>query len=183
MYFLLFNFTNFWWVLQRKDNLDDVPIDKRRRIGSGRMVGPANSGRTRQAFSALNVGQDLGSVGNPAGNGSSDCSAIEFTKEDVEALLNEKIKGKTKFDFKVGGFFLIFDSVVRCFFFDFCLILQGKCELMTEYTKKLRLCIKWFQEIEESCLLEQGKLQKMLESAEIKCTDIGNFYTLLFLWS
>ncbi|KAF8414066.1 hypothetical protein HHK36_002065 [Tetracentron sinense] len=131
----------------KKDGGDEVPIDKRRKIGVGRMVGQANSGRTRQAFSAVNVGQDLANTGDPAGCGSSDCGGIEFTKEDVEALLNEKIKGR-KFDIK------------------------GKVDQMTEYIKKLRLCIKWFQGLEESHLLQQEKLRNLLESAERKCTEI-----------
>ncbi|XP_010267813.1 PREDICTED: kinesin-like protein KIN-14C isoform X2 [Nelumbo nucifera] len=111
------------------------------------MVGPANSGRTRQAFSVLNAGQDPAASGDSTGNGSSDCSAIEFTKEDVESLLNEKMKGKNKFDYK------------------------GKCEQMAEYIKKLRLCIKWLQELEENSVLEQEKLRNMLESADRKCSQ------------
>lgn len=44
----------------------------------------------------------------------SDCGTIEFTKEEVEALLNEKPKTK-KFDLKVC--FLVIQFV--CFFFCF----------------------------------------------------------------
>ncbi|XP_042490164.1 kinesin-like protein KIN-14C isoform X2 [Macadamia integrifolia] len=125
----------------KKDNIDEIPIDKRRKIGSGKMVGPANSGRTRQAFSVVNAGQDL-AAGYPASTASSECGGIEFTLEDVEALLNEKMKGKNKFDYK------------------------GKCEQMTEYVKKLRLCLKWFIEREDNHVFEQEKLKNMVESTE-----------------
>lgn len=79
----------------------DEAVDKRRKIGLGKMVGPANSGRTRQAFSVVNGGQENGGPPSSAG---SECGGIEFTKEDVEALLNEKMKGKNKFNLKVCGF-------------------------------------------------------------------------------
>eukprot|EP00252_Welwitschia_mirabilis_P009338 TRINITY_DN2186_c0_g3_i1.p1 TRINITY_DN2186_c0_g3~~TRINITY_DN2186_c0_g3_i1.p1 ORF type:complete len:778 (-),score=172.12 TRINITY_DN2186_c0_g3_i1:517-2850(-) len=64
----------------------------------------------------------------------------EFTREYVEALLNEKMKGKTKFDYK------------------------GKCEQMTEYIKKLRLCIRSFQEQTESHVTAKELLEKELAS-------------------
>ncbi|XP_010247011.1 PREDICTED: kinesin-like protein KIN-14D [Nelumbo nucifera] len=131
----------------KKDSIDEVPIDKRRKIGSGKMVGPATTGRTRQAFSVVNAGQDPAVTSDYISNASSDCGGIEFTKEVVEALLNEKMKGKNKFDYK------------------------GKCEQLTEYVKKLRLCIKWLQELEENYLLEQEKLRNMLESVNIKCAE------------
>ncbi|KAK9084926.1 hypothetical protein Sjap_025337 [Stephania japonica] len=123
-------------------------VDKRRRIGGGRMVGQANSGRTRQAFSVVNGGQDQNSRGDSGSNVGSECGSIEFNKEVVEALLNEKMRGKTKFDYK------------------------GKCELMTEYVKKLKFCIKWYQEAEEGIALEQTKLRDLLESSERKCSEL-----------
>ncbi|KAF8410940.1 hypothetical protein HHK36_003477 [Tetracentron sinense] len=132
----------------KKETVNEISVDKRRKIGVEKMVGQANNGRTRQAFSVVNVGQDLATTVDSASNGRSDCGGIEFTKEDVEALLNEKMKGKQKLDFK------------------------GKCEQMMEYIKKLRLCIKWFQELDEGHLLEQEKLRNMLESADRKCTEI-----------
>lgn len=66
------------------------------------MVGQANGSRTRQAFSVVNGGQDLAVTGAPTSNASSDWGTIEFTREDVEALLNEKMKGKNKFNLKVS---------------------------------------------------------------------------------
>ncbi|KAL5972829.1 hypothetical protein ACLOJK_039635 [Asimina triloba] len=134
----------------KKENLDEIPpFDKRRKVGLGKMVGPANGVRGRQVFQVVNAGQDPGN--DPAANGTSECGSsggIEFTREDVEVLLNEKMKGKNKFDYK------------------------GKCEHMTEYIKKLRVCIKWFQELEESYLLEQEKLRDMLKSMENKCDEL-----------
>ncbi|RVW86397.1 Kinesin-like protein KIN-14C [Vitis vinifera] len=108
----------------KKDNMDEVPLDKRRKIGTARFGAP--SGMT--------------STEGP------ECGTIEFTKEEVEALLNEKIKAK-KFDTK------------------------GKMEQMDGHIKKLKLCIKWFQQHEEGQLVEQGKLQNALECAEKKCAD------------
>ncbi|KAL8209758.1 hypothetical protein R6Q57_006490 [Mikania cordata] len=79
----------------------------------------------------------------------SDCGAVGFTREGVEALLNERIKDKNKLTFK------------------------EKCDVMFDYIKRLIMCIKWFQEIERDILLQQEKQGKMLESAEKKCNDLG----------
>lgn len=59
------------------------------------MVGQTNSVRSRQVFSVVNAGTDLSDCGSSGGG-------VEFTREDVESLLNEKMKGKNKFDYKVG---------------------------------------------------------------------------------
>ncbi|KAK2984782.1 hypothetical protein RJ640_004607 [Escallonia rubra] len=128
---------------------DESLVDKRRMIGALKMVGPANGSRTRQAFSVVNGGQDLMVAGSgPASNAGSDCGGIEFTKEEVEALLNEKMKTKNKFN------------------------LKEKCDQMLEYIRRLRLCIKWFQELEGNYLLEQEKLRNLLELAEKKCSEM-----------
>ncbi|XP_057950155.1 kinesin-like protein KIN-14N [Malania oleifera] len=107
------------------------------------MVGPTSNGRARQAFSVVNGGPDPA----PGSAASSDCGGIEFTREDVDALLNEKMKGKNKFN------------------------LKEKCDQMMDYIRKLRLCIKWFQELEGSYLLEQETLRNMLEMNERKQTE------------
>ncbi|XP_059623810.1 kinesin-like protein KIN-14C [Cornus florida] len=130
--------------LNRNNAVDDIPLDKRRKIGTGRMVGTVSSGRGRQAFAAVNNRQDPTANGGDLGG--SDCGTVEFNKEVVEALLNEKIKGK-KFDHK------------------------GKVDQMTDLIKKLRLCIKWFQELEKGHIEEQEKLKNSLESLEKKCTE------------
>uniref|UniRef100_A0A5B6YNT3 Putative kinesin-1-like n=1 Tax=Davidia involucrata TaxID=16924 RepID=A0A5B6YNT3_DAVIN len=131
----------------KNSGLDDKPLDKRRKIGTGRMVGTAGTGRVRQAFALVNNRQDLGTnAGNSVGTEGSECGTVEFTKEEVEALLNEKIKGK-KFD------------------------LKGKMEQMNDHIKKLKLCVKWFQEVEEGHIQEQEKLRNTLESSQRKCTE------------
>uniref|UniRef100_A0A453C4K0 Kinesin motor domain-containing protein n=1 Tax=Aegilops tauschii subsp. strangulata TaxID=200361 RepID=A0A453C4K0_AEGTS len=63
-------------------------------------------------------------------------------REDVDALLNEKIKGKNKMDYK------------------------GKSEQMIEYIKKLRACIKWLLEREDANLAEIGKLNGLIDAAD-----------------
>ncbi|KAL5700214.1 Kinesin-like protein KIN-14C [Ranunculus cassubicifolius] len=131
--------------INKKEITDEIPVDKRRRIGSGKMT---RGGINRQAFSVVNNTQDV-QMKDLNSNCGSDCGGMEeFTKEDVETLLNERMKGKNKYDYK------------------------GKSEQMTEYIKKLRLCIKWFQESEESYVLEQEKLRSLLESADRKCTEL-----------
>lgn len=80
------------------------------------MVGTANGSRTpitpRQAFSVVNGGQDPGLRSGPGSIAGSDCGGIEFTREEVEALLNMKIRTKDKFNLKVLSLFLDF----LCFF-------------------------------------------------------------------
>ncbi|KAF5942733.1 hypothetical protein HYC85_020375 [Camellia sinensis] len=132
----------------KKYLVDEILEDRRPKTRLSKMMGPANGSRTRQAFTIVNGGRDLGLVGGLASNGSSDCSIIEFTNEDVESLLNEKMRTKNKFNFK------------------------EKCDQMMEYIRRLRLCIKWFQELEGSYLLEQEKLNSLLEMSEKKCTDM-----------
>ncbi|KAI3708512.1 hypothetical protein L2E82_37701 [Cichorium intybus] len=113
------------------------------------MVGAANGGKIpRQVFSVVNGGHDPVLRVGPASSVGSDCGVIEFTREDVESLVNEKIRTKNKFS------------------------LKEKCDSMMEYIKRLRICIKWFQELEESLLLEQEKNVKMLESAKNKSNDM-----------
>ncbi|KAM4103027.1 hypothetical protein ACJW30_06G048200 [Castanea mollissima] len=124
------------------------PSSIKKCIGDEKMVGTANNGRFRQAFSVVNGGQDLGPNSAPASNAGSECGGIEFTREDVEALLNEKPKRKDRFN------------------------LKERCDNMVEYIKRLKLCVKWFQELEGSYILEQEKLQNTLDSAEQKCNEI-----------
>lgn len=116
------------------------------------MVGTANGSRTpvtpRQAFSVVNGGQDPGTRSGPGSIAGSDCGGIEFTREEVEALLNMKIRTKDKFN------------------------LKEKCEIMMEYIKKLRMCVRWFQEFEGELSIEHEKLKKMFESAEKKSNDM-----------
>lgn len=79
-----------------------MPLDKRRKIASGRMMGSTTASRGRQAFAVVNNRQDavVGGTGDLGGTEGSECGSVEFSKDEVEALLNEKIKEK-KFDLKV----------------------------------------------------------------------------------
>lgn len=69
------------------------------------MVGTPTNGRARLSFSLVNGGQELCLTSTPTSIAGSDCGGIEFTKEDVEALLNEKLKRKDRFNLKVSPSF------------------------------------------------------------------------------
>ncbi|KAD5318048.1 hypothetical protein R6Q59_033364 [Mikania micrantha] len=116
------------------------------------MVGTANGSRTpvtpRQAFSVVNGGQDPGMRSGPGSIAGSDCGGMEFTREDVEALLNVKIRTKDKFN------------------------LKEKSEMMMDYIKRLRMCVKWFQDLEGELSIEHEKLKKLFESAEKKSNEM-----------
>ncbi|XWS27903.1 hypothetical protein CRYUN_Cryun25bG0020100 [Craigia yunnanensis] len=112
------------------------------------MAGTANNDRLRLAFSLVNGSQYLGPNNAPASNAGSECDGIEFTREDVEALVSEKMKYKNKFNYK------------------------ERCENMMEYIKRLRLCIKWFQELEGEYAFEQEKLSSDLELVERRCSEM-----------
>ncbi|XVF04009.1 hypothetical protein REPUB_Repub05bG0043500 [Reevesia pubescens] len=112
------------------------------------MISTANNGRLRLAFSLVNGSQDLGPNSAPASNAGSECGGIELTREDVEALVSEKMKYKNKFNYK------------------------ERCENMMEYIKRLRLCIKWFQELEGEYAFEQEKLRSALELSERRCSEM-----------
>lgn len=88
--------------LQKNYIADEVSGDKGQRLGFEKMVGTANNGRLRLAFSLVNGSQDLGPNSAPVSNAGSECGGIEFTREDVEALVNEKMKYKNKFNYKVS---------------------------------------------------------------------------------
>ncbi|MBA0865844.1 hypothetical protein Goshw_015919, partial [Gossypium schwendimanii] len=112
------------------------------------MIGTPNNGRLRLAFSLVNGSQDLGPESTPVSHAGSECGAIEFTREDVEALVSEKMKSKNKFNYK------------------------ERCENMMEYIKRLRLCIRWFQELEGEYAFEQEKLRSALELTERRCYEM-----------
>ncbi|KAG7537941.1 Kinesin motor domain [Arabidopsis suecica] len=113
------------------------------------MVGAmANNGRIRSAFPVTNGSKDLTPNSAPASTTGSEYGPVEFTREDVETLLNERIKYKSKFNYK------------------------ERCENMMDYIKRLRLCIRWFQELELDYAFEQEKLKNALELNEKHCTDM-----------
>lgn len=79
------------------------------------MVGTATNGRARQAFSYVNGGYDMSPGSAPASNAGSECGGIEFTREDVEALLRERPKRKDKFNLKVSGILSNSFWLKKCF--------------------------------------------------------------------
>ncbi|EOA12956.1 hypothetical protein CARUB_v10025939mg [Capsella rubella] len=113
------------------------------------MVGAmANNGRIRSAFPVTNGSKDLTPNSAPASTTGSEYGPLEFTRDDVETLLNERIKYKSKFNYK------------------------ERCENMMDYIKRLRLCIRWFQELELDYAFEQEKLKNALELNEKHCADM-----------
>jgi hypothetical protein len=91
--------------------VEGIPLDKRRRIAMGRTGGATNV--ERKPFGSVNRKLDVtatSDVGSCAEG--SDCGNVEFTKEEVDALVNERLKMK-KFDHKVlfGDFGLVKDTV------------------------------------------------------------------------
>ncbi|KAK3024948.1 hypothetical protein RJ639_042755, partial [Escallonia herrerae] len=126
----------------KNGGLEDRPFEKRQKVGTGRMMGSTTASRGRQALAVVNNRQDLAAgAGGLGGTEGSESGNVDFTKEEVEALLNERPKGK-KFD------------------------LKGKMEQMTDYIKKLKLCVRWFQIVEEQHIQEKEKLRITLESTE-----------------
>ncbi|KAL9346814.1 hypothetical protein Peur_061667 [Populus x canadensis] len=129
----------------KKEGVEGIPLDKRRRIGMGRAGGATNV--ERKPFGSVNRKLDVtatSDVGSCAEG--SDCGNVEFTKEEVDALVNERLKMK-KFDHK------------------------GNLELVSELNARLKVCIKWFQKRDESHVEEEGKLQIALDALEKKCTE------------
>ncbi|XP_044462357.1 kinesin-like protein KIN-14C [Mangifera indica] len=120
---------------------DEISLDKRRKIRAERMAA-TNTGRTRQAFTVVNK-QDSSAATDMGSTEGSESGNVEFTKEEAEALLNEKPKAK-KFD------------------------LKAKMEQMTEHNKRLRLCVRWFLKVDENHVVEKENIRKELESAEKK---------------
>jgi len=95
---------------------EEASLDKRRRGTAAekmeRQGGPAAAGRPRTPFSVVTNRSDL--------NTTSDVTdAVDFTKEEVEALLNEKKKGNT-YDSKVCFVMFLIYQLVNIFFLPFC---------------------------------------------------------------
>ncbi|KAK7282417.1 hypothetical protein RIF29_11164 [Crotalaria pallida] len=121
----------------------------------------ATSGRARAPLSSLKFRSDSNASGSDVGNNQGpECnSVIEFMKEDVEALLNEKRKKADLFDNK------------------------KKQEQMADYIKRLKLCVRWYIKVEEGYVQEKEKLQSELESVEKKCSDTDTICDVLTVLS
>ncbi|XP_074557511.1 kinesin-like protein KIN-14N [Curcuma longa] len=135
--------------LHRKENQDEAPLEKRRRV-VGKTVAQSSSVRGRQVLSSTNAGPDPTVTRDQAAPAEApDGAGVEFSsREDVENLLGEKMKGKNKNDFK------------------------GRCEQMIEYIKKLRICIKWYMDLEDGYLAEQEKQRHLMETEEKSHNEI-----------
>ncbi|KAH7514901.1 hypothetical protein FEM48_Zijuj11G0139400 [Ziziphus jujuba var. spinosa] len=80
-------------------DVNDDALDKRRRIGMSRTVGQMANGPRRQPFSAVNSRQDVPAATDASSIEVTESANVDFTKEDIEALLNEKLK-LSKLDLK-----------------------------------------------------------------------------------
>ncbi|CAI9088517.1 OLC1v1022861C3 [Oldenlandia corymbosa var. corymbosa] len=111
---------------------------------------PANlSTRTnRQALTERNGGGDLPPSSDPPSTTGSECGVTEFTKESIDALLSERLKVKNKFNYK------------------------EKCDQMGDYIKRLKECLRWFQQLEKNCASEIESLKECLEAKEKKYNEI-----------
>ncbi|OIV93160.1 hypothetical protein TanjilG_20822 [Lupinus angustifolius] len=125
---------------------EELFVDKRGRIGAEKMEQRGAVGKARAPLSSMKVRSDTNAGSEVGSNEGMECSVVEFTKEDVEALLNEKRKKGDPFDNK------------------------KKQELMAAYIKRLKLCVRWFIKVEEGYVQEKEKLQSELESLEKKCS-------------
>ncbi|CAK7350899.1 unnamed protein product [Dovyalis caffra] len=129
----------------KKEGVEGIPLDKRRRIGMGRTGGATNA--DRKPFGSVNRKQDVVATSDAVSSAEgSDSGNFEFTKEEVDALVNERLKMK-KFDHK------------------------GNLELVAELNARLKICIKWFQKRDEGHVEEEGKLQNALDALEKKCAE------------
>ncbi|CAN6277019.1 unnamed protein product [Urochloa humidicola] len=106
----------------------------------------------RNVLSAINNGEANGGAPSaPAdgGGGAEAAPVVEFSgREDVERLLAEKMKGKSKNDYK------------------------GRVEQMSDYIKKLRACIRWYMELEDGYLVEQEKLRGDMDAESTRHTEL-----------
>lgn len=95
-------------IAQRKQNIGPVSSSKRQKVADSPMVGPNVSGRGRQPLSNSNSVSNqpppaAAAAADPNAAPGQDVNVAEFnSREDVDRLLNEKMKGKNKNDYKVN---------------------------------------------------------------------------------
>uniref|UniRef100_A0A0D9ZR59 Kinesin-like protein n=1 Tax=Oryza glumipatula TaxID=40148 RepID=A0A0D9ZR59_9ORYZ len=129
------------------------PYPKKENLGNARRGMGVKPGPRRNVLSAINNGggtnSDTASVDGGEGGAGPAAPVIEFTgREDVERLLAEKMKGKSKTDYK------------------------GRTEQMSEYIKKLRACIRWYIELEDGYLVEQEKLRSTMDAENAQHAEL-----------
>uniref|UniRef100_A0A0E0H6C5 Kinesin-like protein n=1 Tax=Oryza nivara TaxID=4536 RepID=A0A0E0H6C5_ORYNI len=129
------------------------PYPKKENLGNARRGMGVKPGPRRNVLSAINNGggtnSDTASVDGGEGGAGPAAPVIEFSRrEDVERLLAEKMKGKSKTDYK------------------------GRTEQMSEYIKKLRACIRWYIELEDGYLVEQEKLRGTMDAENAQHAEL-----------
>lgn len=53
---------------------------------------------------------------------------------------------------------------------------------MIEYIKRLRICIRWYMELEDGYMEEQAKLRNMLGSEEKRHGELGIYQCFCLTW-
>lgn len=66
-------------------------------------------------------------------------------------------------------------------FIKFDWFFQEKCDCLTDYIRRLKPVIRWFQELEVNYLLEHEKLQDSLEVSELKRSEMGMIHMFVFM--
>ncbi|CAL5183318.1 unnamed protein product [Lathyrus oleraceus] len=129
-------------TMQKKGvGAEEIPSDKRRRIGGEKLVG---LGRGRAPFGALNNKSEVNEVSG-AGGGSSDGSegsVVDFTEEEVDALLEERMKKGIPRDTK------------------------KKMENMVDLIKRLKQCVRWFKGKKEKLQTDLESAEKKCVDTE-----------------
>ncbi|GKB63352.1 hypothetical protein Tco_0919538 [Tanacetum coccineum] len=69
----------------------DAPLDKRRKVGTGRSMTSTTSSRSRQVLAPVTTNQKEVAAAASETQVLED-ETMEFTKEEVDALLNERLK-------------------------------------------------------------------------------------------
>ncbi|WCJ20338.1 kinesin 1 [Euphorbia peplus] len=112
-------------------------VEKKRKVGG--------TNTDRKPLIPVNKRADAQSSSDAGSMDGSEIQTIDFTKEQVESLVNERVK-MTQYEQK------------------------RHLEVIT-LIKRLKVCIKWFQRKDEAHLDEQARLRNALECSERTCTQ------------
>ncbi|GLJ39426.1 hypothetical protein SUGI_0805230 [Cryptomeria japonica] len=127
---------------ESKENMTLGPPEKKRKLiqrDDMRQMSALNS-NGREALSLLSTKQTVEeSVQTVSVNGPEEGEESTMTTSEVEALLNMKMQGKAKHDSK------------------------GRMEQMMEYIKKLRACVRQFQQKEAVYILQKEQLMYQMD--------------------
>ncbi|KAI9112450.1 hypothetical protein K1719_016647 [Acacia pycnantha] len=128
----------------KKAVAEEIPLDKRRRIGAERTDRLGTTGRGRTPFASVNKGPETNTANDVGGTDGSECSTVDFTEEAVEALLNKKMKKGNPYDSK------------------------KKMDEMADYIKELKRCVKWFVKEKEKLQSAFESAEKKCTDIEIE---------------